>query len=40
MLSTKLASSSGSARLALTRFDHVLHRKDYENDLFAALRYE
>jgi hypothetical protein len=30
----------GSAYLALTRFDHVAHREDYEIDLFAALRYE
>lgn len=29
-----------AAHLALTHFDHVAHRDDYEIDLFAALRYE
>jgi hypothetical protein len=29
-----------AAHLALTHFDHVAHRADYEIDLFAALRYE
>jgi hypothetical protein len=28
------------AHLALTHFDHVAHRADYEIDLFAALRYQ
>jgi len=30
----------GAAHLALTHFDHVTHRTDYEIDLFSALRYE
>ena len=30
----------GAAHLALTHFDHVAHRADYEIDLFSALRYE
>jgi hypothetical protein len=29
-----------AAHLALTHFDHVAHRADYEIDLFAALRYQ
>jgi hypothetical protein len=29
-----------AAHLALTHFDYVAHRADYEIDLFAALRYE
>ena len=30
----------GAAHLALTHFDHVTHRTDYEIDLFSALRYQ
>ena len=29
-----------AAHLALTHFDHVAHRADYETDLFTALRYQ